>query len=211
MRSPRSREEGMTLVELIVAMGIFAVLLSVLTAGIVGVSRNFTESRVDAQTSKAVGIAVQRVERSVRYADSINYSAVVSGKSYVEWRTDAVSAPSGVTTCTQLRYDESTGTIAMRQWASTASPSTGTWNVILSSVTGAATAAYPFVTVAAGGGVLYQGLNLNLSTGLDADTGTTASVTYYAKNSGVDSPSNASDASGQSQVAVCGAKTGARS
>ncbi len=211
MSARRKRDEGMTLIELIVAMGIFAVLLSVLASGVVGLSRSFMESRVDAQTSKALGVAAQRVERSVRYADAINYPGVVATKAYVEWRTDAVSAPSGVTTCTQLRYDASAGTVAIRQWASSASPSTGAWSVILSNVTGTATVAYPFVTVAAGRGVLYQGLSLSLATGLAADTGTTTSVTYYAKNSGVDSPSNAQDASDQSQTPVCSAKTGARS
>lgn len=211
MRARRRDDEGLTLIELIVAMGVFIVLLTVLVGGVVGLSKNFTVARTDAQTSKAVGVAAQRIERSVRYADSINYPGVVTGKSYVEWRTDAVSAPSGVTTCTQLRYDESAGTIAIRQWASTASPTTGTWSVILGNVRGAASATFPFVTVAAGGGVLYQGLTVSFATGLNDNAGTITSVTYYAKNSSVDSPSNPTDASNQSTPGVCALKTGARS
>lgn len=193
----------MTLLELIVALGLFTVLLSIFVGGIVGFARATTEARVDAQTSSAVGTAIKRVEKSVRYANALNYPGVVSEKSYVEWRTDAVSSPTGTTTCTQLRYIASTGTISMRTWADGASASTGTWSVILRGVRGAATTSSPFLTIAAGANSNYQGLELIVATGLSDRAGTTASSTVYAKNSSVNSVSNPINASSQSQTPVC--------
>lgn len=200
----RATEAGYTLVELIVAMGIFAVFLTVFIGAIVAVSRISTEARVDAQTSSAAGIALQRIERSVRYADSVNQPGAIAGNSYVEWRTDAVSASSGVTTCAQLRYRAADGTIALRTWPVNQSPSTGKWNVIMRDVIGSATAGYPFATVVAAAGVSnYQGLTVQLRAGLDDRVGSEAITTIYAKNSSVESPSNAVAGSGQSSTPVC--------
>lgn len=191
------------MIELIVAMGLFALFLSLLVGGIVGFTRATTESRLDAQTSSAVGAAMKRIERSARYADAINYPGVVSGKSYVEWRVDAVSAPSGVTTCYQLRYTAPTGTLALRAWPVTSSASSARWSVLLSGVRGTASTSYPFMTIAAGAASNYQGLTVSVAAGLDADTGTTTSSTVYAKNSSSDSTSNAVASSGQSLNPIC--------
>lgn len=191
------RDAGFTLVELIVALGLFTVFLSLLVSGIVGFTRATTDARLDAQTSSAVGAAMKRIDKTVRYANALNYPGVVSDRVYVEWRTDAVSAPTGVTTCTQLRYTASAGTIALRTWAAADAPSTGTWSVILSGVRGAATASYPFTTVSAGAASNYQGLTVLVTTGPSDSAGTTASSTVYAKNSSVNSPSNPTDTTGR--------------
>lgn len=191
------------MIELIVAMGLFTLFVSLLVGGIVGFTRATTESRLDAQTSSAVGAALKRLEKSARYADAINYPGVVSGKAYVEWRVDAVSAPTGVTTCYQLRYTASARTLALRSWASGSSPAAATWTVILSGVRGPASTSYPFMTIAAGAASNYQGLTVSVATGLDADTGTTTSSTVYAKNSSSDSTSNATASSGQSLNPIC--------
>lgn len=203
MPRPSGEDAGLTLVELIVALGLFTLFLSILVGGIVGFTRATTDARIDAQTSSAVGAAMKRVDKSVRYANAVNYPVVVSGKTYVEWQTDAVSAPSGVTTCTQLRYTAATGTIALRTWVAGAAASTGTWNVILSNIRGAATATYPFQVISAGANSNYQGLVMSVVTGPAAAAGTTTSSTVYAKNSSSNSTSNTVNGSGESQNPVC--------
>ncbi|MGY1550222.1 PulJ/GspJ family protein [Microbacterium sp. A588] len=204
-RLDRRDEQGYTLVELLVAMGVFSVFLVLFISAIVSVSRASTQARVDAQTSSSVGIAMQRIERSVRYADSINYPGSNAGASYVEWRTDATSASSGVDTCTQLRYTAGDGKLAMRTWDAASSPSTGTWNVLVSDIRGESTNVYPFRTIAADGGTTthYQGLTVHTLAGLSEAAGTETSATIYAKNSTVDSTSNAIGAAGQSMTPVC--------
>jgi prepilin-type N-terminal cleavage/methylation domain-containing protein len=212
------RDDGFTMPELIVAMGLFLVLLTIFVTGIVSIARASTAARLDAQTSSAVGIAMQRIERSVRYADAVNYPGVVAGKAYVEWRTDKDAARSGVTTCSQLRYRASDGALALRTWTSGAAASTGTWSVLLTGIRGtsvasypvsaatypAAGANYPFTTIAAAGGVSnYQGLTVSLATGLSDAAGTATSTTVYAKNSSVDSTSNPIASGGQSATPVC--------
>lgn len=201
-RRPRA-DAGLTLVELIVAFGLFSFLVAILVTAIVGFTSTTTEAQLDAETSSQVGAAMKRVERSVRYAESINYAGVTSGAAYVEWRTSAASAPTGVTTCTQLRYTSSDGKLAMRTWDAAALPSPGTWTVILSGLYGSATATYPFITIAAGAGSNYQGLTVSVQTGEDTDSGTTTASTVYAKNSSVDSPSNEATPGNQSKTPVC--------
>lgn len=197
-------DEGFTLPDLIVAIGIFLVLLTILVSGAVSIARASTQARLDAQTSSAVGIALQRIERSVRYADALNYPGVVSGAAYVEWRTDKDATPAGVTTCSQLRYRAADGTLALRTWPSTAPASTGTWSVLLTNIRGAATATSPFTTIAAAGGVSnFQGLTIALATGLSDEAGTNTSTTVYAKNSSVESISNPVGSGGQSATPVC--------
>lgn len=200
----RDAESGHTLVELTVAMTVFSIFLAMFIGAVVAVSRASTEARIDAQTSSAVGIALQRIERSARYADAINQPGAVGATAYVEWRTDAVSASTGVTTCTQLRYRADDGTIALRSWPAAESPSTGEWSVVMRDVIGTATTTYPFATIAAAAGVSnYQGLTVHLRAGLDDRAGSEAMTTMYAKNSSVESPSNAVSASGQSTTPIC--------
>lgn len=198
------RESGHTLVELTVAMTVFSVFLALFVGAVVVVSRASTEARVDAQTSSAAGIALQRIERSARYADAVNQPGAVGGTAYVEWRTDAVSSSTDVTTCTQLRYRADDGTIALRSWPASQSPSTGKWNVVMRNVIGTATTTYPFATMVASAGVSnYQGLTVHIRAGLDDRAGSEATTTVYAKNSSVESPSNAVAASGQSTTPIC--------
>lgn len=200
----RHNDQGYTLVELLVAMGVFSIFLAMFIAGVTSVSRASTQARIDAQTSSSIGIAMQRIERSVRYADAINYPGASGGASFVEWRTDSTSAGSGVTTCTQLRYSEADGTLAMRSWEAASAPSTGTWNVLVKDVRGEATDVYPFSTVPAASGVSnYQGLTVHTIAGLSDAAGTEASSTIYARNSSVDSTSNSAGANGQSITPVC--------
>lgn len=202
-RAPSRRDGGFTLLELIVAMGLFVVLLSIVVGTIVGLARAALTARLDTQTASQAGVALQTIDRSVRYAEAVNYPGTTSGGAYIEWRTSAASAPTGVATCTQLRYQPGDGTLAIRSWAAAAAPSTGTWRVILSEVRGAASATYPFVMVAAGSVSNYQGLSLTLTVGPDDVKGSTTSTTIYAKNSSAESPSNALGSGGQSATPVC--------
>lgn len=196
-------DDGFTLLEVIVALGLFSVLLSIAVAGVMSLNRVALSARVDAQTSSQIGIAVQSVDKSIRYAEAVNYPGTTSSGAYVEWRTSAASAPSGVTTCTQLHYAPDSGTLAMRSWVATASPTTGTWRVILSKMRGTASITYPFVMIPAGSISNYQGLAISILTGPNESAGTETSATIYAKNSSSESPSNTLGSGGQSASPVC--------
>ncbi|WP_314855646.1 prepilin-type N-terminal cleavage/methylation domain-containing protein [uncultured Microbacterium sp.] len=197
------RDGGFTLLEVIVALGIFSVLLSIFVAGVMSLNRLALASRIDAQTSSQTGIAVQTIDKSIRYAEAVNYPGTTGVGAYIEWRTSAASAPSGVTTCTQLRYAPDKGTLAMRSWVAAAAPSTGTWRVILSNVRGTASSTYPFVMIPAGSVSNYQGLAISVLTGPNESAGTETSATIYAKNSSSESPSNTLGSGGQSASPVC--------
>lgn len=206
----RESDAGFTLIELMVAMGLFAIFLSILATAAVAFAGASTDARIDAQSSSSIGVAFQRIQRTVRYGDSINYPGTVSTRAYVEWHTTAQSSSTGVATCTQLRYDSTTGVVSIRSWPDTAAASTAPWATVLAGVKGAATTSYPFGTVAAVGGVTnFQGLTLTFTAGVDDAAGTSTSTTFYARNSSVNSTSNAVATSGQSAVPIC-AGTGYR-
>lgn len=196
-------DAGFSLLEVIVALGLFSVLLSIAVAGVISLNRVALATRLDAQTSSQTGIAVQTIDKSLRYAEAVNYPGTTGAGAYVEWRTSAASAASGVTTCTQLRYAPDKGTLAMRSWAAAAAPTTGTWRVILSNVRGPASTTYPFVMIPAGSVSNYQGLAISILTGPNESAGTETSATIYAKNSSSESPSNTLGSGGQSASPVC--------
>ena len=68
----RRDDSGMSLVELIVAMGIFSIVIAIFMAGIVTMTRNTVRVQVTSDASESVRRVFQRLDKQVRYADAIN-------------------------------------------------------------------------------------------------------------------------------------------
>ncbi|CAN5305422.1 hypothetical protein BH11ACT3_BH11ACT3_12640 [soil metagenome] len=187
------RAAGFTLIEVIVAMAIFTVLISVSFVAVTQLTRATTSAQARAQSSSAVLVVFQTIDRQVRYASAINYPGVGStaGVSYIEFFTAAASTNVGYDVCTQWRYDQTSGVLQMRQWKNGSSPST--FVAKASEIKGSASASYPFTLLpAVAGGALYQRLQLALQAGgaRTADR-TSITTTYVARNSSIQSVSNA--------------------
>jgi prepilin-type N-terminal cleavage/methylation domain-containing protein len=206
-RRVASDETGFTLVELMIAMFIFGVFVTVLIASITGISRAAARAQVVARTSSSVLAVFQDIDHQVRYADSVNFpGSGVSGARYVEYRIPASSSSTGVTTCGQWRYTPSTGKLDFRSWQDIASPVPTAWVTKLTGVKGSVTSTYPFQLIPASlSGAANQQFVLTLDAGSAAFTqGAAISSRFLARNSSTLSQSNAqSVTAGVSDTPVC--------
>lgn len=146
-RGPADR--GMTLVELVVAMGIFSVVLAVATVGIrqMVLAVNRTADIGDSTTE--VQRAFQRLDRTLRYADQVSALAT-AGSDWEFWYRLPSSAALGVATptCYQWRYVAAQRVLQVRSWqAGTTAPSYGTIASRVTAATATPTAAaVPFTS-----------------------------------------------------------------
>lgn len=193
----RSNEEsGFSLVELIVAMGIFIVFISIFMASVTTLARGTSKAQVTAEASTGVMVVFQTLDRQIRYADTVNVAGPSTGGSgarYIEFRTlKPVTGAADVLTCTQWRYLPTEARIEMREWLE-ASPATTTtsWSTKLTNVVDEGGAGYPFTMIPANFTTTKQQLKLRLTAGTEGiDATATVDTTFVARNSSSSSVSN---------------------
>lgn len=91
-QSPASRDDsGVTLVELIVALGVFTAVIAVFMAGVVTMTKNTARAVSVSDSGSVVRTVFQRFDKEVRYASSINRPGKgPSGAYYVEYLIQVV-------------------------------------------------------------------------------------------------------------------------
>jgi len=202
-----SEESGFTLVELLAAMVIFSIFLAILLSSVIGIARATGRAQLLAQSSSAVLVVFQGLDRQIRYANAINFPGTgSSGARYVEFRTGADSSSAGVVTCTQWRFVPSTKLIQSRQWPDVTGAIASAWGTKISTVVDLGGTNYPFKMVpAAIGASAMQQLVLTVSSGTDlVSPGAAISTTFVARNSSIQSPSNSNTVvAGTSDTPVC--------
>ena len=206
MGERRRQDSGFTLVEMIIAMFVFAIFLSLLVSTIIGITRANTKVNVTAQTTSGILIVFQIFDRQIRYSDAINFAgAGPTGSRYVEFRTPATSSSSGTTTCTQWRFDPVGKTLASRQWTDGNSATATTFITRLTNVADDGGMTYPFqMTPASNGGSAMQQLVLSIDGGNAPVKGAAIVTTFVARNSSIKSPSNTQAVTaGVSDTPVC--------
>lgn len=151
-------DQGLTLVELLVAMFVFSLFMGLVTSEVV------RESKTTIRT-QSVNDAVFQLDRiffkldhQVRYADAINPPGQSSGDWYVEFETSA----SGSTFCDQWRLDVASSRVQTRSWTVT----TGTitppaWISVATGITTDGSNA-PFTFTAANSTYAHQRLSIDL-------------------------------------------------
>lgn len=202
----RTGEAGFTLVELMMAMSVFLVFLTIIVSSVISITAASGRAQVVAQSSNGVLVVFQNLDRQIRYADSINFpgAGATAGSRYVEFRVPA-SPPSVIATCVQWRYWPATKSIQSRQWPESSAPSPN-WATKVSNVIDTGAATYPFkLTPAANGGSATQQLLLAISSGTATFTaGASISSTFVARNTSILSQSNLSTKTpGVSDSPVC--------
>lgn len=203
-----SEESGFTLVELLVAMGIFSVLMSLALAVVIGLGRAAQRVTNVADSTDDLRIAFLTMDRQVRYADAVNFPGQTSGGVnggdwWVEMRTSAVVLPE-LPVCSQWNYHAADGSLRVRTWTEGASPTTS-WKTVARQVL---PEGQPFTLVKAQGLQTQQELRVTLTSGRrdDAEGGRSGLDTrFVARNSGLNSPGNVdSNDDKVSDTPVCG-------
>jgi len=209
----RSRSDrGFTVIELMIAIAIFGIFITVVTSSVVSIMKASTKVQVTAKSTSGELAVFQRFDHQLRYSDSINWPGVGSGGDmYIEFRTPASSTPGGVNPlCTQWRYDLTSRSLQSRTWSDvTGATPPVTWETDLTNMPNDGGANYPFQLLpAANGSATMQELTLKLDTGNAAVAGAAISSTFVARNSGLISPSNADvHVAGKSDTPICPAVT----
>jgi prepilin-type N-terminal cleavage/methylation domain-containing protein len=210
----RSRgDRGFTVIELMIAVAIFGIFITVVTSSIVSIMKASTKVQVTAKSTSGELAVFERFDHQLRYADSINWPGVgsPSGDTYIEFRTPASSTTGGVNPlCTQWRYDILSHSLQSRTWSDvTGATPPAVWETDLTNMPNDGGATYPFQLLPAANGLAnMQELTLRLDTGNGAVAGAAVSSTFVARNSGLISPSNADvHVVGVSDTPICPAGT----
>lgn len=158
--SRRRDDAGLTLIEVIVAMSIMSVLMTVVTGAVLQIYHavNQVDSLSEAQTQ--INAAFIRLDREIRYARGVSTPALVSGDYYVEY----LRSVNSVDTCVELRLRSTTDELQRREWTKNMSPLVpSAWTTLAAEVT----ATTPFTVTAANTnsltGFRYQRLTLAMT------------------------------------------------
>jgi prepilin-type N-terminal cleavage/methylation domain-containing protein len=126
----RERDEGFTLMELLVAIGLLSILMAIVTTAIVSMFQAMRKQQGQADAIGQIRVVVDKLDKSVRYANAVNTPGVgtTAGTLYVEWRTGNLTGATNYTqTCTQWKFDSSAGTLQSRTWNEGDSTSISAW------------------------------------------------------------------------------------
>ncbi|UCN16421.1 PulJ/GspJ family protein [Cellulomonas iranensis] len=205
----RRRDDGVTLVELIVSMGIFTVLIAVVMGGVVMMTRSTVRADVTVTADDGLRTAFQRLDRQVRYAEAVNFPGNgTQGRRYVEFRVSAAVSATGRATCTQWRWDPTAGTLDRRSWEDRAGVAVPAFATVVADVQPPAdgvTATYPFELLKATSDNPRQRLVVRLRAG-DPAVGNPVEqrTVFVARNSSTGSLTNSdTNAPGVSDIPVC--------
>ncbi|MEJ5944660.1 hypothetical protein WDZ17_05050 [Pseudokineococcus basanitobsidens] len=188
----------MTLAELVVAMGIFMVVVAVFLSGVVALTRSTVRSGNEADVATDLRRVFTQVDRTVRYADAVDYPGTSgSGAWYAEVRSSTVRGTPPV--CTQWRWTPTSSRLDVRTWpAASGVAAAGAWRTLATTVVGPTTTA-PFTMTPAG--VTSSRVRQTLAVDLVAAKGTGAqraqartSTSFVARNSSQSSPGNSATA-----------------
>jgi prepilin-type N-terminal cleavage/methylation domain-containing protein len=189
-REDSGRQSGFTIIELMVAMLVFSIFLAIITTSILALTRSGTRIQVAAVSTNQELSVFQRLDKAIRYADGINPQGTGAIDTYIEFRTPGNSTASGVTTCTQWRYDPVAATVASRTWKDGNFSTVTAWSVMLTNVANDGGANYPFQYIAPdNAGRSLEEMVLTLDAGNTVVKGAAISTTFVARNSAV-TPTN---------------------
>jgi Tfp pilus assembly protein PilV len=186
--SARTDDAGVTMIDVVVAMTLMSVFMSIFTGAVVQMFRSASKNLAIARAQSQVTNAYLRLDKEIRYAAGISDPGPVGADTYVEYLTNNT----GVATCTELRLNSASGQLQRRSWPQAGTPPAPTAWVPLAS---AVSSAKPFTLWPADAATLsFQRLQLTLDA--TAGSGATAAkrrtdVTFTALNT---TPSTSSTA-----------------
>ena len=197
LRQRMARDEGTTLIELMVGMTLMVIFMGMFTGAVIMMNNSMNKAQAVNMTATQLNVAFANLDNTVRYASAITspkQATATSGDWYVELRV----TNTGSEVCTQLRVDIAAQQLQRRTWTvvnAVAGVPTA-WLPIASgisnggAVSGAAT--QPFSLVPPAGTTVLQQLTVNLISPAGSgvsQTNSMSSFTFSAVNSTAPPPS----------------------
>ncbi len=196
------RDAGMTLIEMLVAMGLFAILLGVFMSGISAMTSMTVRARAAVDSSDEVRRAYQRMDKQIRYASAVNRPGVVGGNQYIEFITTDPSDSTAIT-CTQYKLNATADTLAFRTWPDVDGAAASSWVVVASRVQNNPATDPVFTFKATDGSHNRQRVTVYLNVETPQGDGAELRSEFVAVNTTPTTKTNQSDAGGNSKYPVC--------
>jgi prepilin-type N-terminal cleavage/methylation domain-containing protein len=183
----RRSQAGYSLPEVLVATAVTSLLLAAVATAVVGLLGAYRKVQ-DTQLADDRGrVVLDRLDRDLRQAGTLNTPGVAGGAAYVEYQTDV--GPAGApASCTQWRLDGASRVLAVRRWTLPAPAAAPAWSTVATGVVNDLTAEPPFQVTPAQGAVEHAQLTVQLRLALDRGQALTR-ATVTARNSAPDSGS----------------------
>jgi prepilin-type N-terminal cleavage/methylation domain-containing protein len=181
--TPGRPDDGFTLIEAVVVLGVMAVVLAMFGVGMGQISATAAANEAMTVAAAQSHNAFLRLDRELRYAKGISRP----GRTGDDWYVEYLSAAGGVTTCAQLRLTAVAGQLQTRARRDAAAP--GPWTTLASGLS--APAAFTR-TEASSGGNQYQQLTVGftLAGGRASAPHRAVGYTFTALNTSVDTASD---------------------
>jgi prepilin-type N-terminal cleavage/methylation domain-containing protein len=188
-------DEGLTLIELVVAMAIASIVGAIITTSMMMVYRTVNATSARAAVQAQLSQALMRLDREIRYASYVG--STVPGQKNVEYEM----VNKMVTQCVQLRLAPSASgsQLQRRTWTQGAAAADLTaWLPLATGVTSVS----PFTRIDPVNALTHQQLMIDL-TAVDGVTQKHANITYTALNTNTTSVSVATAGTGLASAEPC--------
>jgi prepilin-type N-terminal cleavage/methylation domain-containing protein len=126
----REAESGITLIEMVVAMSLMSILMSIFVTAVVQMYRTANHTEATSRTQSQVALAFMRLDREIRYAGGVTEPKGYGSDWYVEYLTTNVAEP----LCTRLRLSGGTGRLERLTWPQDGHPG-NTWTTLVTDLT----------------------------------------------------------------------------
>lgn len=174
-------DAGFTLAELLVAMGIFSVVVAISLAGMRSMVSSTVRIYGTADARTEADRLYNRLDKIVPYAAAINTPGQSGGDWWVELRTD-VAVGGQPAQCWQLRLQTGTDRVALRSWTPGDAASVTGWATLVTGATERAGGPAPFTMLPATSTVVRQRLVLALDVTRPQAPPHPLDTTYTARN-----------------------------
>lgn len=188
-------DEGLTLVELVVAMAITSIVGAIVTTSMVMLYRTVNATSARAAVQAQLSQALMRLDKEIRYASYVGETS--SGRQYVEYEM----VNNMVTQCVQLRLAASSGGSQLQRRTWTQGAAAADLTAWLPLATGVSSSA-PFTRIDPVNALTHQQLTIDL-TAVDGVTQKHTNITYTALNTNANSVSVATAGSGLASAEPC--------
>jgi type II secretory pathway pseudopilin PulG len=159
----KKSDAGFTMIDVLVSMSVMVVVLAAATAGITSMYRAANTVDAASEAQAQLGLALQRLDREIRYAEGISDEYRIAG----DWYVDFLAVQGTKRQCIQLRL--SGGQLAQRTWLYDQIPLQRTdWHPLAAGIT----SVRPFDYLPPSDVLGYQRLTLDLRAGADVNTAT---------------------------------------